>query len=154
MGATVSRDPDVVPVDLARFAKTWVEVARLPVWFQRSNTYGIAEYTVREDGRVGVTNTEMGRGSVPTGRTVHGIATPTQYSGQLMVSFGWFTPQGKYHVYWLDPNYTVAAVGSPDRRTLWILTARGPGDGDKTIEKAVAAMKQKGFNVDKLHWSC
>ncbi len=48
--------PTVASVDLARYAGTWHEIARLPMWFQRHCVDSKAVYTVRSDGRVGVHN--------------------------------------------------------------------------------------------------
>ena len=48
--------PTVPSVDLARYAGTWYEIARLPMWFQRHCVDSKAIYTSRSDGAVGVHN--------------------------------------------------------------------------------------------------
>lgn len=42
--------PTVSSVDLARYAGTWHEMARLPMWFQRHCVDSKAVYTSRPDG--------------------------------------------------------------------------------------------------------
>src|SRR5678815_768179 len=46
----------VSSVDLARYAGTWYEIARLPMWFQRHCVDSKAIYTPRPDGAIGVHN--------------------------------------------------------------------------------------------------
>ena len=52
-----SRDSlSTVPsVDLGRYAGTWYEIARLPMWFQRHCVDSTATYTPRSDGTLGIT---------------------------------------------------------------------------------------------------
>lgn len=63
MSACAGRDtrtrtvlPVVPSVDLARYAGTWYEIARLPMWFQRHCVHSKASYTSRSDGTIGVHN--------------------------------------------------------------------------------------------------
>ena len=54
--ATVPLAP-VPDLDLARYAGTWHEIARLPMWFQRKCERGVtAHYEPRPDGTVAVHN--------------------------------------------------------------------------------------------------
>jgi apolipoprotein D and lipocalin family protein len=48
--------PTATSVDLTRYAGTWYEIARLPMWFQRNCLDSKAIYTIRQDGKVGVHN--------------------------------------------------------------------------------------------------
>ncbi|HMW86047.1 MAG TPA: lipocalin family protein, partial [Nitrospira sp.] len=54
--STTDTLPTVASVDLARYAGTWHEIARLPMWFQRHCVDSKATYTVRNDGAIGVRN--------------------------------------------------------------------------------------------------
>mgnify|MGYP003482003947 CR=1 FL=1 len=124
--------PTVASVDLARYAGTWYEIARLPMWFQRHCVDSKAVYAVRPDGRVGVHNecvTDDGGLA-----TADGVATvvDTKTNARLMVVFdNWFarlfgsSREGNYWILDLDPEYRTVLVGTPDRRYLWIL-ARAP----------------------------
>ena len=48
--------PTAASVDLARYAGTWYEIARLTMWSQRHCVDSKAIYTIRPDGAVGVHN--------------------------------------------------------------------------------------------------
>ena len=49
----------------------------------------------------------------------------------------------------LDPDYTVAMVGTPDRRYLWILS-RTPQLEEALYQKLVANAQQLGFPISDL----
>ena len=118
----------VASVDLTRYAGTWYEIARLPMWFQRHCVDSAATYTIRQDGKIGVHNDCLtDRGTVDQ---ADGVATvvDTTSNARLMVTFDNFfarlvgpSREGNYWIINLDPDYTVAMVGTPDRRYLWIL---------------------------------
>ena len=126
--------PVVADVDLARYAGTWYEQARLPNRFQRNCGGQVsAHYSVRADGTVGVLNRCVGRDGhveavqgVAKRMPVAGVSSP----GRLAVRFAsawlsWLPPVwGEYWVIQLDENYQYALVGTPDRRFLWILSRR------------------------------
>lgn len=146
----------VTSVDLGRYAGTWYEIARLPMWFQRHCVDSKAVYTVRSDGRLGVHNecvTDSG------GRdTADGVATvvDTQTNARLMVVFdNWFarlfgsSREGNYWIFDLDPDYRTALVGTPDRRYLWIL-AREPRIDDDSYQKLVQLARSFGYPVERL----
>jgi apolipoprotein D and lipocalin family protein len=148
--------PTVASVDLSRYAGTWYEIARLPMWFQRHCVDSKAVYTVRSDGQVGVHNecvTDDGGLA-----TADGVATvvDTKTNARLMVAFdNWFarlfgsSREGNYWILDLDPEYRTVLVGTPDRRYLWIL-ARAPQIDDATYRKLVQLARGFGFPVEQL----
>ena len=148
--------PTVASVDLARYAGTWHEIARLPMWFQRHCVDSKAVYTVRSDGRVGVHNecvTDDGGLA-----EADGVATvvDTKTNARLMVVFdNWFarlfgsSREGNYWILDLDPEYRTVLVGTPDRRYLWML-ARAPQIDDATYRKLVLLARGFGYPVEQL----
>lgn len=146
----------VSSVDLTRYAGTWYEIARLPMWFQRHCINSQAAYTIRQDGTVGVHNECLtDRGTVDQ---ANGIATVVDRTSnaRLMVTFDNFfarlvgpSREGNYWILELDSNYTVAMVGTPDRRYLWILS-RTPQLDDAIYQQLVANAQQLGFPVADL----
>lgn len=148
--------PTVTRVDLNRYAGTWYEIARLPMWFQRHCVDSKAVYTVRSDGRVGVHNeclTDAGELAA-----ADGIATvvDAQTNARLAVVFdNWFarlfgsSPEGNYWILDLDPEYRTALVGTPDRRYLWIL-ARAPRLDCEIYDTLVHRAKELGYPVERL----
>jgi apolipoprotein D and lipocalin family protein len=146
----------VASVDLTRYAGTWYEIARLPMWFQRYCVDSKATYTIRQDGRIGVHNeclTDSG-----TVDQVDGVATvvDTTSNARLMVTFDNFfarlvgpSREGNYWIIDLSPDYTVAMIGTPDRRYLWIL-ARTRQTDDALYQQHVTKAQQLGFPVSDL----
>jgi apolipoprotein D and lipocalin family protein len=148
--------PTVASVDLARYAGTWYEIARLPMWFQRHCVDSKAVYRVRSDGRIGVHNecvTDDGGLA-----TADGVATvvDTKTNARLMVVFdNWFarlfgsSREGNYWILDLDPEYSMALVGTQDRRYLWIL-ARAPRIDDDSYDRLVQLARGFGYPVEDL----
>ncbi len=148
--------PVVSSVDLARYAGTWYEIARLPMWFQRRCVDSKAVYTARSDGKIQVHNecvTDKGN----TDRA-DGLATvvDTKTNARLNVVFdNWFarlfgsSDEGNYWILDLDAEYRAALVGTPDRQYLWIL-ARSPQLDEATFERLVLKGGDLGYPVDKL----
>lgn len=146
----------VSSVDLTRYAGTWYEIARLPMWFQRHCIESRATYTIRQDGKVGVHNECLtDRGTVDQADGVATVVDRTS-KAKLMVTFDNFfarlvgpSREGNYWILELDPNYTVTMVGTPDRRYLWILS-RTPQLDDATYQQLVANAQRLGFPVTDL----
>ena len=148
--------PTVASVDLSRYAGTWYEIARLPMWFQRHCVDSKAVYTVRSDGQVGVHNecvTDDGGLAM-----ADGVATvvDAKTNARLMVVFdNWFarlfgsSREGNYWILDLDPEYRTVLVGTPDRRYLWIL-ARAPEIDEVTYRKLVHLARGFGYPVEQL----
>ncbi|MDH4084988.1 MAG: lipocalin family protein [Nitrospira sp.] len=143
-------------VDLARYAGTWYEIARLPMWFQRHCINSKAMYTILPDNKVGVHNecvTDSG-----TLDQVDGVATvvdPTT-NAKLAVTFDNFfarligpSREGNYWIIDLDTEYRIAMVGTPDRRYLWILS-RHPQLDDPTYQRLIAKAQALGFPISDL----
>jgi apolipoprotein D and lipocalin family protein len=147
--------PTAPKVDLARYAGKWFEVARLPNVFQRDDSRALAEYTPQPDGAVKVRNTELR----PNGTTkaIEGTATAVPGSGnaRLKVRFGGLAAlapvpaEGNYWIIAVEPDYSAALVGTPDRKYLWLL-ARSPQPNPKTRDRLIARARELGFAVERL----
>ena len=117
-------------VDLRRYVGLWYEIARLPNSFQRDDSRATAEYTLENTGTVHVVNTEYR----PDGnqKVVSGQATvvPESNGSRLRVKFSGpaaLVPVSKEGNYWIiavSPDYSIALVGTPDRKFLWLLARR------------------------------
>ncbi len=147
--------PTVPDVDLARYAGTWHEVARLPNLFQRSCVGATARYTLLADGSVQVVNAcRTARGRC---RSIEGRAEAVPCSGhaRLRVRFDGLaglmpvSQDGNYWIIALDDDYRWAMVGTPDRRFLWIL-ARQPDLPPDVHQCLVNRARELGFDVDRL----
>jgi apolipoprotein D and lipocalin family protein len=146
----------VASVNLARYARTWYEIARLPMWFQRHCIDSKAIYTIRPNDTIGVHNECMtDAGGLDQ---ADGIATivDTHTNAKLAVTFDNFLARlvgpsrdGNYWILDLDQDYQTALVGTPDRRYLWILS-RSPQLDDVTYQRLVEKAQQLGFPVSDL----
>ena len=148
--------PTATSVDLARYAGTWYEIARLPMWFQRHCVDSKAVYTSRADGSIGVHNecvTDAGGLD-----QIDGVATvvDARTNARLTVVFDNFfarlfgsSREGNYWIIELDPDYRTSVVGTPDRRYLWILS-RTPRLDDAAYQRLIERAKQLGFPVSDL----
>ena len=109
--------PTAGSVDLARYAGTWYEIARLPMWFQRHCVDSKAIYTSRPDGAVGVHNecvTDSGGLD-----QIEGVATVVdpKTNARLTVVFDNFfarlfgsSREGNYWIIGLDSDYRTSVV--------------------------------------------
>lgn len=145
-------------VDLERYAGLWYELARLPMRFQADITVATAEYTLRDDGKIGVLNTAY-RGS-ETEATIEGTAEPADgaedTNDRLIVSFGGllrFIPKADEGNYWIvrvSDDYSMALVGVPDRGAIWLLSRNPQGWGTPEAADFVDTAKAAGFDTDRL----
>lgn len=148
--------PTMAQVDLARYAGTWHEIARLPEPFEAAcEDQPTATYRLRGT-RVEVINRCRKQGQP---EEVHGEArvVPGSHGAKLEVSL-W--PQAlrwlpmawaKYWILYVDPAYQVALVGHPNRRFLWIL-ARTPELSTPQLDALVEFAEQRGFPVGQLRF--
>lgn len=151
LAACAANQPQTVRnVDLNRYAGTWYEIATIPQSFQKGCTGVSATYTPLHDGTVQVVN-RCRQGSLDgPERSVKGAArvVDSTTNAKLKVSFFW-PFEGDYWIFRLNDDYTTAAVGSPDFKTLWILH-RQPQMSDAEYSALVASLQADGFAVDQL----
>lgn len=155
-GASAAQPLTAVPsVDMAKYAGTWYEQARMPMYFQRkcvANT--TATYALLADGQIRVEN----RCHDKSGNEVKaiGVARPVPgSSSKLKVRFApgalSFLPfvWADYWVVDLDPAYRWAVVGEPGRKYLWVLS-RDKNLPEEELKGIVARVRDKGFDIGRL----
>jgi apolipoprotein D and lipocalin family protein len=142
----------VADFKLERYLGKWYEIARMDHSFERGLTHVTAEYSLRDDGGVGVVNRGFSQ-SKNVWKEAQGKAYFVEgpHSGFLKVSF--FGPfYGSYVVFELDrENYGYSLVCGPDRSYLWIL-ARKPELSPEVRERLVAKAGALGFDTSRLIW--
>ena len=139
-------------LDAGRYAGLWYEIARFPNGFERDCTAVTAEYTLREDGRIGVKNScrkNSPDGALKVADGVARVAAP----GQLKVKFvQWLPFEGDYWVIGLDEDYQWSVVGTPSGDFGWIL-ARSPQMSEEDLAAAKAVLEADGYDLSQLHWT-
>lgn len=146
---------DVVPVaelDLTRYAGLWYEIGRLPMKHQdRASSDVTAEYRPNPDGTITVDNRCFDQDGTAVQALGRAEPVPDE-PGQLKVSFlpkllRWipFT-EGDYWVLRIEPDYSAALVGTPDRQNLWLLS-RTPQLDEPTAATFLEHARAQGFDL-------
>lgn len=142
----------VASVDLERYAGKWHEIARLPNSFQEGCINTTATYTLKPKGRLHVLNEcdKPRESGSAKHKSIEGAAHVVKGSSgaKLEVTFLW-PFKGDYWILELAEDYSYAAVGSPTRNNLWILS-RTPKMSEDIYEGLVSRLKADGFDTDKL----
>ena len=145
--ATEIDNSTVKAVDLNRYLGNWYEIAKYDHVFERGLDYAMANYTLREDGKIDVLNTGIKDGRA---KDAKGIAKTTNIPGLLKVSF--FGPfYSDYRIMMLDTNYQYVLVGGSNDKYLWILS-RTPQLDDATRTLILAEADKRGYDTSKLIW--
>jgi len=146
--------PDqVYPVedfDIDRYLGKWYEIARLDHRFERGLSNVSAEYSLRDDGLIAVTNSGLDTNTNEWKR-IEGKAKPVDdpTKGHLKVSF--FGPfYGSYVIFELDEStYSHAFVAGYNKSYLWLLS-RTPDVSTELRERFVKRASELGFDVAEL----
>jgi apolipoprotein D and lipocalin family protein len=136
-------------IDLARYAGTWHEIARMPAPFEATCAgQPSAHYTLHADG-VEVLNRCLDRHGRE--RESRGVARVVPGSGnaKLKVTFAprWLhglpLVWADYWVLHVDESYQIALVGQPSRRHLWVLSRH-----ERIPREQLAALMQYAAELD------
>lgn len=134
------------PVDLDRYLGRWYELARHENRFQKGMDAVTADYALRDDGKIAITN--AGVTGWPNGRrsSAEGRAIIADDSGaRLKVSFFGPLYTGDYWVLDHDDDYLWSIVGEPSGRYLWVLV-REPHPGSALAETVMKRVEALGYD--------
>jgi apolipoprotein D and lipocalin family protein len=141
----------VVPhVDLQKYLGTWYEIARFPHRFQEGCVGTTAEYTLLENGKIGVLNQcrkETLDGKITSAKGEAWVVDKLT-NAKLKVSFFW-PFSGDYWIIDLDENYEYAVVGHPGRNYLWILS-RSPQMDEASYKRILDRLIQQSYDITRL----
>jgi len=148
-------DLKTVPdLKLPRYLGTWYEIARLPMKHEPEDCTDVsAHYSLKDNGHVAVLN-RCRLGDEIEEAEGEACAVDND-SARLEVSFlprglRWIPfSKGDYWVIQVAPDYSVALVGSPDRKFLWLLS-RTPTLDATVQEHYLAQARQQGFDLAPL----
>ncbi len=140
----------VTPFQLDNYLGKWYEIARLDHPFERGLSRVTAEYRLRSDGGVSVTNrgySEKTQKWKQSQGKAYFVNTPDQ--GYLKVSF--FGPfYGSYVIFELDrEDYQYAFVSGPDTDYLWLLSRTPTVEAD-VMQRFIALSQEKGFDTTQI----
>ena len=145
----VDKSP-VTSFDLKRYLGTWYEIARFDHPFERGISHAAAEYVLRDDGRISVTNTgwKDSRSKTAIGKAKQ--PDPVNNPALLRVSFFLFF-YSDYRVLMIDDDYCLALVGSSSDKYLWILS-RSPQIPQKAVDMVLSEASRRGYDTSRLIW--
>lgn len=137
----------VPSININRYLGYWYEIARYDHPFERGLTHVMANYTLRDDGRIDVLNTGIKDGRAEDAKA---IARTTQIPGLLKVTF--FPPfSSDYRILMVDENYQYALVTGSTKNYLWILS-RTPQLDDATLSLILSEAEGRGYDTNRLLW--
>ena len=153
----VNRRPEVAlptapSVDIARYLGRWYEIARLPNGFERNCEGVTAEYSSKPGGGLRVVNTC--RVGAPDGnrRVAVGRARIVDSATNAKLKVSFFGPfEGDYWILWRAEDYSLALVGEPSGRYLWILS-RTPSVEDEVRSAALERLSALGYDTSRLYF--
>ncbi|MEN8839433.1 MAG: lipocalin family protein [Flavobacteriales bacterium] len=140
----------VKDVELTKYSGEWYEIARLPNTFEKNLKCVTANYSLKDNGGILVTNkgynTKKEKWEEANGNAkIPNLEKP----GEIRVSF--FRPfYGDYYIIELDPMYNHVLVGSPSREYLWILS-RTKELSPEIYQNYINIAQSKGFDISSLH---
>lgn len=135
--------------DLERFQGTWYELARLDHSFERGLSRVTANYSKREDGKIGVLNKGY-LADKAKWKQAKGKAVPLSDEGKGHLGVSFFGPfYSSYVVFELGEAYDYAFVAGFNTDYLWLLS-RTPELGDELKQRFIEAAGSRGFNTEDL----
>ena len=114
-------------IESGRYLGTWYEIARYPNSFQKNCEGVTAQYALKDNGRIAVTNTCAFGTKSGEPRIAKGTASVIEGSNGARLAVN-FAPiplpkgEGNYWVLYVDLDYQHALVGSPSGKYLWMLS--------------------------------
>ncbi len=138
--------------EVDRYLGKWYEIARLDHPFESGLSQVSAEYTLKEDGVIGVLNRGYSASNDEWNQaTGKARFVDSSEIGYLKVSF--FGPfYGSYVIFELDhENYQWAFVTGPDTSYLWLLS-RTPEVDEAVKTRFKYRAEEAGFDTNELIW--
>ena len=153
---SASTPTTVDSVDLKKYAGTWYEIGRLPMYFQRNCTSDVTANYVEKTDASGIKVINQCQAKDGSNIIAEGLAKPADVTGsKLKVTFlpSWirWLPVGRAD-YWVlarDADYKTALVGTPDKKYLWLL-ARSPNVSQETYTKYRQIAQQQGYDLKEF----
>ncbi|MEM9422379.1 MAG: lipocalin family protein [Pseudomonadota bacterium] len=152
------KPPEVgTSVNLQQYQGLWYEIARYPNRFEDKKAYkcvGVtAEYALRPDGRISVTNSCRKDTLDGQKDVAKGVArSVSESNAKLKVRFApAYIPfaEGDYWVLDLMEDYSAALVGDPAGKYLWILS-RTPTLAEATQARLLTTAEAQGYDTAPL----
>ncbi len=141
----------VSPFDKELYLGKWYEIARFDFKFERGLNNTTAEYSLRNDGKIRVTNRGYDYEKKEWKEAI-GKAKFVNEDSVAMLKVSFFGPfYSGYNVIAIDPEYKYALVCGASFDYMWILS-REKSIPNNIKEEYVAKAEKLGFNTSNLLW--
>lgn len=152
LSSCLGKPDNIEPVkhfEAQKYLGTWYEIARVDYSYERGLSQVTANYSLRDDGGIKVTNRGYSRKKLEWKESVgKAYFMEGKNTGYLKVSF--FGPfYSSYVIFYLDDNYQYALVTGSDKSYLWLL-ARTPSIPGEVKADLIAKATALGFDTSKL----
>ncbi len=145
-GATAVR-----PFSQEKYLGTWYEIARLDYKYERHLDHVTAEYGLKPNGLISVTNKGYNV-KKHTWEESRGKAKPVADPQEAKLKVSFFGPfYAGYNVIALDDDYRYALVAGKNTDYLWLLS-RGKTMPEDVKAAFLKQAKAIGYDTDKLVW--
>lgn len=136
--------------DIMNYLGKWYEIARFDHSFERGMQNVVAEYSLRDDGKIEVINSGWKDGKFKYAEGKAKQPDKESDPAHLRVSFFMFF-YSDYNILMIDDDYSVALVGSKSPDYLWILS-RTPRLNQEVISILLEEAQSRGYDISKLIW--
>jgi apolipoprotein D and lipocalin family protein len=154
MAASAPKQPEMKPartLDLPRFMGDWRVIANIPYWAEKDCYGSIERYELLADGRIATTFLARRGGfdgKLVEAKNITKVNDPgVNGDWQVMFLGGWI--QFRLIVVDFAPDYSWAALATPDRKLAWVFS-RTPTMEKADYQRAVDALVRVGVDPAKL----
>jgi apolipoprotein D and lipocalin family protein len=140
-------------VDINRYQGKWYAIGWLPQVFTNKCKGQIAYYSL-ENNVLKIKNECLSQDKQVID-TIQGVAVAKNSDNSILeISFDnffikLFNIKGDYEIIKIDSNYTIALVGSSDRKSLWLLSKKESLTNEEK-DFYVSIAKKEGFAISKI----
>lgn len=139
----------VTPVDLPRFMGAWHVIAHVPYFGERGHVASRDEYTLRDNGSIGVRYVYQEGFGEPV-KTMDSRATVKDATGNRRWTTWFFSViPTKFRILEVAPDYSWALIDYPGRDLAWVF-ARAADMDDAQYAGLVDRMRGHGVDINKL----
>ena len=137
-------------VDLSRFMGPWYVIGTIPWFVERGNVGTMDVYTLRPDGKIGITYVFRKKELSAERQEMHAVGTVVdkQSNATWAVRFVW-PFQAPYLITDLAPDYRYTVVGHPSRDLVWIM-GRKPTLPEDDYREILSRLATQGYDTKRI----
>jgi len=137
-------------VDLERFMGDWYVIANIPTFVEKGAHNAVETYRLADDGTIETTFTFRKDGFDGAQKTYNprGFVVDRESNALWGMQFIW-PFKGDYRIIYLDDGYQTTVIGRQKRDYVWLM-ARSPTPAAADYERAVEAIREAGYDLERL----